>query len=180
MKEIRFAGFGGQGIIRSAIILGRAATIYDNKFATMNQSFGPEARGGACTSEIIVSEDRILYPYVTESDIIVAMSQEGYDTYIHTIRKGGVLIVDSALIKLKEDESRLSSLKIYSVPMTRTAEELGNRIVANVVMLGFLTQITDIVSVEAMRKAVPESVPPRYIDLNLKAFEKGYNYKLEN
>lgn len=170
--EIRFGGFGGQGIIRSGIILGRAASIYDNMFATMNQSFGPEARGGACSSQIVISKDRILYPYVTRSDVLVAMSQEGYDKFKLEVKDNGKVLYDEDLVELKKGKK----VTYYAIRATKFAEELGNRIIANVVMLGFLIAISKAVSVKAMKKAIPESVPSRFIDLNLKAFEKGYEY----
>jgi len=173
MTEIRFAGYGGQGIIRSGIIAGKAASIFDNKFATMNQSFGPEARGGACSSQLVVSESKVLYPYVTASDVLVAMSQEGYDKFEPELSEKGILLIDEDLVKPKPPRGKI---KILSIPATRFAEELGNRIVANVVMLGFLTGITKVVSVKAMRKAIPDSVPPRFVDLNLRAFDRGYEY----
>lgn len=176
MTEIRFAGYGGQGIIRSGIIAGRAASIYDNKSATMSQSFGPEARGGACSSQLVVSDDKVLYPYVTRSDILVAMSQQGYDKFEEELKDDGILLVDQDLVKLKPTRGKI---KVFPVPATRFAEELGKRIVANVVMLGFFTAISKVVSYEAMKKAVPESVPEKAKELNLQAFEKGYNYGQE-
>ena len=171
MKEIRFAGFGGQGIIRSGIILGKAISIYDNNFATMNQSFGPEARGGACSSTLLVSDTKILYPYVTKTNFFIAMSDEAYQKFKNELREDGILIFDSDLVKPTGKHN-----KSFPIPATRFAEELGNRIFANVVMLGFVTAITNIVSVEAMKKAIPESVPERFADVNLKAFDKGYEY----
>lgn len=173
--EIRFGGFGGQGIIRSGIILGRAASIYDGNFATMNQTFGPEARGGACSSQIVISRDRILYPYVTESDVLVAMSQEGYEKFRQEVKdKKGVVLYDEDLVKLKKDKKA----KYYPIRATKMAEDLGNRIIANVVMLGFLIAIARPVSIEAMEKAIPETVPSRFAELNLKAFRLGYDYGL--
>jgi len=174
MTEIRFAGYGGQGIIRSGIIAGKAASIFDNKFATMNQSFGPEARGGACSSQLVVSESKVLYPYVIVSDVLVAMSQEGYDTFEHELSEKGILLIDEDLVKPKPPRGKI---KIYSIPATRFAEELGNRIIANVVMLGFFTAITRLVSKEGMEKAVADSVPSRFVELNLKGFNKGFQYK---
>ncbi len=175
MTEIRFAGFGGQGIIRSGIIIGRAASIYDNKSATMNQSFGPEARGGACSSQLVISDDRVLYPYVVKSDILVAMSQKGYDKFIQELKNDGLLLYDTDLVKPKKSEK----IKYFSIPSTKFAEELGNRIIANVVMLGFLTAITEVVTVESMKKTIPESVPERFKELNLKAFDNGYQYGIK-
>jgi len=175
VTEIRFGGFGGQGIIRSGIIVGRAASIYDNKFATMNQSFGPEARGGACSSQLVISKDRVLYPYVTRSDILVALSQEVYEKFEPELKDNGLLLYDSDLVEVKKTKR----VKLYSIRATKFAEELGNRIIANVVMLGFLTAITKVVSVEAMKKTIPASVPERFIELNIKAFEKGYEHGIK-
>ncbi len=175
VTEIRFGGFGGQGIIRSGIILGRAASIYDSKFATMNQSFGPEARGGACSSQLVISEDRVLYPYVVKADILVAMSQEGYEKFADELKDDGALLYDSDLVQPKKSKS----VKNYSIPATKFAEELGNRIIANVVMLGFLTAITGVVSVESMKKTIPESVPERFTELNIQAFNKGYEFGIK-
>jgi len=170
MVEIRFAGFGGQGIIRSGIILGRAVSIFDEKFATMNQSFGPEARGGACSSQIVLSESKILYPYVSKTDYLIAMSQDAYGTFEHELKADGILIVDSDLVKAD------SKKKIHAIQSTRIAEELGNKITANVVMLGFFTAISQVVSKDAMVKSVPASVPGRFKELNLNAFFKGYDW----
>jgi len=173
MTEVRFAGYGGQGIIRSGIIIGKAASLFDDKFATMNQSFGPEARGGACSAQVIVSDDRVLYPYVTTPHILVAMSQEGYSKYEPELREEGLLLIDEDLVKPKPVRGQI---KLHSVPATRFAEELGNRIIANVVMLGFFTAMTGVVSEEAMKKAIPTLVPSRFVELNLKAFDKGFEY----
>lgn len=176
MNEIRFSGFGGQGIIRQGLILGKALSLYDNKFATMTQSFGPEARGSACSSQVVVSEERVLYPYVTKPEVLVAMSQEAYEKYEPELREGGILIIDTDLVRLKPTKR---NIKIYGIPSTRFAEEIGNRIYANLVMLGFFTAITKIVTPEAIKKALPGLVPSRYIDINIKAFDRGYNYGLE-
>ncbi len=174
MFEIKFAGYGGQGLIRSGVIVGKAASIYDNKFSTMNQSFGPEARGGACSSQLLVSETKVLYPYVTKLDILVAMSREAYEKFEPELKDTGMLIYDSDLVKLKKMRPKI---KLYPIPATRFAEELGNRIIANVVMLGFFTAITKVVSKQAMEKAIPDSVPERFKDLNLKAFNKGFQHE---
>jgi 2-oxoglutarate ferredoxin oxidoreductase subunit gamma len=173
MAEIRFAGYGGQGIIRSGIIVGKAASIYDDKFGTMSQSFGPEARGGACSSQLVVSDTKVLYPYITVADILVAMSQAGYDKFENELSETGMLIYDEDLVVPKSDRP---DIRNYGIPATRFAEQLGKKIVANVVMLGFFTAVTDVVSYQAMQKAIPDSVPEKAIDLNIKAFEKGYEY----
>ncbi len=176
MSEIRFSGFGGQGIIRCGLITGKAVSLYDKKHTTMTQSFGPEARGSACSSQLVVSEDRVLYPYITRPEILVSMSQEAYEKYEPELREDGVLIIDKDLVKLKPDQRKV---KLYSIPATRYAEELGNRIIANLVMLGFFTAVTDMVSPEAMKKALPGLVPSRFLELNMKAFDRGYEYGKE-
>jgi 2-oxoglutarate ferredoxin oxidoreductase subunit gamma len=176
MAEIRFSGFGGQGIIRLGLISGKALSLFDNKHATMTQSFGPEARGSACSSQLVVSEDRVLYPYITKPEILVSMSQEAYDKYEPDLREDGILIIDSDLVKPKPVRGKI---KLFSIPSTRFAEELGNRIIANLVMLGFFTAVSKIATSEAMKKALPGLVPGRFLDLNIKAFDRGYEYGLE-
>jgi 2-oxoglutarate ferredoxin oxidoreductase subunit gamma len=176
MTEIRFSGFGGQGIIRCGLITGKAISLFDNKYATMTQSFGPEARGSACSSQVVASEDRVLYPYITKPEILVSMSQEAYDKYEPDLREDGILIIDTDLVKLKAPRGKIS---VYSVPATRFAEELGNRVFANLVMLGFFTAISKTVTPEAMKKALPGLVPKRFLDLNIKAFDRGYEHGQE-
>jgi 2-oxoglutarate ferredoxin oxidoreductase subunit gamma len=176
MAEIRFSGFGGQGIIRCGLITGKAISLYDNKHATMTQSFGPEARGSACSSQVVVSPDRVLYPYITTPEILVSMSQEAYDKYEPELRGNGILIIDTDLVRPKPVRGKI---QMFAIPSTRFAEELGNRIIANLVMLGFFTAVTKIATPEAMKKALPGLVPGRFLDLNIKAFDKGYDYGVE-
>ncbi|MCD6471942.1 2-oxoacid:ferredoxin oxidoreductase subunit gamma [Candidatus Aerophobetes bacterium] len=169
--EVRLTGFGGQGVVLSGIILARAA-MYDKKEMVQTQSYGPEARGGACRSEVVISEEAILYPLVEEADILVAMSQEALDKHIDSIKKGGTLIIDSDTISRVPEKI---GIKVNKVPATSIAsEKLGKGIVANIVMLGALTNLADIVSKEAMEKAVKESVPQGTEAINLKALEEGY------
>lgn len=176
MTEIRFSGFGGQGIIRCGLIAGKALALYDNKHATMTQSFGPEARGSACSSQLVISDDRVLYPYISIPEILVSMSQEAYEKYEPELKDDGILIIDKDLVKSKPARGKI---KNYAIPSTRFAEELGNRIIANLVMLGFFSAVTGIVSAEAMKKALPGLVPGRFLDLNIKAFDKGFDYGKE-
>jgi len=176
MNEIRFSGYGGQGIIRCGLITGKAVSLFDNKFGTMTQSFGPEARGSACSSQVVISEDRVLYPYITRPEILVSMSQDAYEKYEPELRADGILIYDTDLVRLRPLRAQI---KVYGVPSTRFAEEMGNRIFANLVMLGFFTGISQVVSAEAMKKALPGLVPKRFLELNIRAFEKGYDYGIE-
>lgn len=175
MHEIRFSGLGGQGIIRSGFIVGRACSIFDNKYATMTQSFGPEARGSACSSQLVVSAEKILYPYITRPHILVSMSREAYEKYEPELQDDGTLVIDEDLVSPVPRDR----ITIFKIPATRFAEELGNRIIANLVMLGFFTAVTDVVSYEAMKKAIPGSVPDRALALNMRAFERGYAYGRE-
>ncbi|MEA3239662.1 MAG: 2-oxoacid:acceptor oxidoreductase family protein [Candidatus Bipolaricaulota bacterium] len=171
--EVRFAGFGGQGVISAAKISGRAAAINDNLNAVLTQSYGPEARGGACSANVVISQEKIAYPEVTLPNLLVILSQEAYTTFGSTIALGGTLIIDQDLVS----EGKISAgIHLYKVPATKLAEELGNRVVANVVILGAVVAITDMVSKGAMLKSVRASVPARFLELNERAFETGYNY----
>jgi len=173
MNEIRFSGYGGQGIIRLGLITGKAVSLYDNKFGTMTQSFGPEARGSACSSQVVVSDERVLYPYITRPEILVSMSQDAYEKYEPDLREDGVLIYDTDLVRLRAARGKI---KTFGIPSTRFAEEMGNRVFANLVMLGFFTAITRVASPDAMKKALPGLVPKRFLELNIRAFEKGFDY----
>lgn len=174
--EIKIGGFGGQGVILSGYIIGRAASIFDDKHATMIQAFGPEARGSATSSQIIVSREPIAYPYITRPDIMIVMSQEAYTKFAPELGEGGILITEEELVKT--DDLR-PDINHFSIPATRIAEKLGRRMVLNIVMMGFMTAVTDLVSPEAMRKAVKASVPKGTEQLNLNAFDRGYEYGLK-
>jgi len=173
LTEIRFSGFGGQGIIRCGLIVGKACALFDSKSATMTQSFGPEARGSACSSQLVVSDTRVFYPYITKPHILVSMSQDAYDKFVGEVDETGMLLVDADLVKPSNNRT---NPRRFSVPATRIAEQMGNKMIANLVMLGFFTAITGVVSAEAMKKAIPGSVPERFLELNSKAFDKGYEY----
>ena len=173
LTEVRIAGFGGQGVILSAQVLGKAASIHQGEFATMTQNFGPEARGGACSAQLILSDKPVLYPYVTQPDALVVMSQEAYTKFAPELKDGGTLLVERDLVRVTDLPRQT---RVYSVPATRLAEELGKRMVLNIVMVGFFTAVTRLLEPDAVRKAVADSVPSGFRDLNLKAFEKGYEY----
>ncbi len=175
LTEIRIAGFGGQGVILSAVVLGKAASIYENGFATMTQNFGPEARGGACSAQLIVSDSPVLYPYTTQPDIMVIMSQEAYNRFAHELKPGGLLIIEEDLVRVANMNQ---DKQVYAIPATRIAEELGKRMVLNSVMVGFFTAVTKLLQADAVRKSVADSVPPSFRELNLKAFDRGYEYGL--
>jgi 2-oxoglutarate ferredoxin oxidoreductase subunit gamma len=167
-KEIRICGFGGQGVILAGFILGTAAAVFMNYNAVQSQSYGPEARGGAARSEVIISDEKIGYPRPISVDLLVAMSQESFDTYRKDIRNDTVIVVDPDLIT-KYDIGR----PVYAVHAQEIAEQLGNKIVTNIVMVGAATSIFGLLDVEAVKKAVIDSVPSRFKELNVAAFEKG-------
>jgi 2-oxoglutarate ferredoxin oxidoreductase subunit gamma len=155
-------------------IFGKAAAIYDGIHSTMTQSFGPEARGSACAAAVVVDEEFVAYPYLKRTDVLIALSREGYEKYAGELKEGGVLIYDEDLVH--PDEKVSAGAKKYGIPATRFAEELGKRIVQNIVVVGFATAVTEVVGKEAAKQAVASSVPPATIDLNLQAFEKGYEH----
>jgi len=169
--EVLIAGFGGQGIILSGVILGRAVALYEGKNAIQIQSYGPEARGGACRSEVVISDEEIDYPMVTSPDVFVAMSQEAFERYVGRLKAGGALITDSSLVRL--DEGKVQS-KAYPIPATLAADELGRRVVANVVMLGAFGGITGLVSRRSLERSVRDSAPRGTEELNLRALERGF------
>ena len=174
--EIRIAGFGGQGIILSAYIIGKAAAIFDQKFSTMIQSFGPEARGSSCSAQLLISENQILYPYLVTPDVSIILSTDAYDRFSQDINKGGTILVEKDLVQPKDIPKDVS---LFAVPSTRLAEEMGRKIVMNIITVGFFSAVTGITSQEATRKAVETSVPPGTEELILKAFDTGYDYGIE-
>ena len=174
--EIRLAGFGGQGVILAGMILGRAASIHENLQATLIQSFGPEARGGACSAQVIVSPEPIYYPYIERSDIVVLMSQEASNLYARSVREDGLIIYEEDLVDVDGLPDGVRSL---GVPATRIAEELRRKMILNIVMVGFFTAVSGTVSKDACARAVRSSVPRGTEHLNMRAFERGYRHGLD-
>ena len=172
-KEIRFGGFGGQGIISAGNITGKAASIFEDKNAVLIQSYGPEARGGACSADVVIEDEKIDYPQITVPEILVLMSQEAYEKYSGEIQDGGIMLLEKDLV---EETDPPEGVTQFQVPATKIAEDLGHKIVANVVMLGALVAITEAVNEEKMKEAVLSSVPEGTEDLNEKAFESGVEY----
>jgi 2-oxoglutarate ferredoxin oxidoreductase subunit gamma len=173
LTEIRIAGFGGQGVILAAAVIGKAAAIFQDGYAAMTQSFGPEARGGSSSAQVILSTEPILYPYITRPDVLVVMSQEAYARFSPEVKPGGILIIERELVNV----DRLpSGVRAFGVPATRLAEELGRKVVLNIVMVGFFGAVTNLLDPGALRQAVEDSVPPAMRKLNLEAFDKGFEY----
>lgn len=169
--EIRFSGAGGQGLILAGVIMAEAASIYDGIQAVQSQSYGPEARGGASKSEVIIADGPIDYPKVTQCDALLALTQEACDKYSHDLKEGGVLLIDSDLV-LREP---VGNFKVTKFNITNTAKnEIGREIVTNIVALGAMVALTGVVSKEAAEKAVLARVPEAFLELNKKAFHLGY------
>ena len=170
LTEIRIAGFGGQGVILAATVIGKAASIYQGAYATMTQNFGPEARGGYSSAAVVLSGEPIAYPYVTQPDVLVVLSQEAYTRFVPELKPGGTLIVERDLVRVNGVPS---GMRVYSVPATRLAEDLGRKMVLNIVVVGFFA-VTALLDPDALRQAVAASVPESFRELNLRAFDKGY------
>jgi len=172
-REIKVGGFGGQGIILSGKIIGRAVSLYDRKSAALTQAYGPEARGGACSADLVVADGEIHNPFFKSADVMMLMSQESFTKFIPNLKKGGLALIDTDLVK---PGSLAKNAKLYAIPATKLAEDLGKRIIANIVMLGFFTSMADVVSKKAMEEAIRNSVPRGTEELNLKAFRSGFDY----
>lgn len=168
-QEIRFAGFGGQGLLLAGILLGKTAALYAGKQAAQTQSYGTEARGGASQCNVVIDDREITYVGVVNPDVFVVMSQEAYDKLIGEVKEGGLVFYDSDLVKIKENPG----LRQIPVSSTSAAKELGKQMVANVVMLGAMIERTKIVDMELVKACLKESVPPGTEELNLKAFDLG-------
>jgi len=174
--EVRLSGFGGQGIVLAGYILGKAAALYDRKNASFTPSYGPESRGGSCAAEVVIDDQRIDYPRITCPHVSVILSQEAFHKYCGDVREDGLLITETDLVIPNAPSPAATRL---AVPATRLAEALGRRIVANMVVLGFLAAHSQVVSPDALRKAISTSVPRGTEDLNLRAFDLGFEYSPE-
>ncbi|HEY4716236.1 MAG TPA: 2-oxoacid:acceptor oxidoreductase family protein [bacterium] len=169
--ELRLAGSGGQGLILASVILAEAAAIFENKNAVQTQSYGPEARGGSSKSDVVISAEEIDYPKATRMDILLVLTQEACDKYINDLKEGGILIADSDLVKKIPD----GNYKIMSVPISKTAaERVGKAFVANIVALGVIVGVSNIVSMDAIEKSVLSRVPKGTEELNKLALQQGF------
>ena len=169
--EIRFGGFGGQGIVTMAVVLGEAISLVEKKECVQTQSYGPEARGGATKSELVIDDEEVDYPKVQEPDVFIAMSRAAYLEYVDGLKDDGILIVDEDLVEIEGDLP--DNIKIYKIPATRIADvDVGTKQATNVVMLGALTAITGIVSIEGLRQQILERWP-RFTETNMKALDLG-------
>jgi len=173
VTEIRIGGLGGQGVILCGMILGKAASIYDRGHSVMIQSFGPEARGSSCSAQLMLSDRPIGYPYVRSLDVLVAMSNDAFHKFLPGLKKDGILLYEDELVHFAPGEK---PERAWGIPATRFAEELGRKMVMNIVMVGFFAGVTGMVSRTAAEEAVRDSVPRGTEPLNLQAFAKGYEH----
>jgi len=167
--NIQFCGFGGQGIILSAVVFGATAVTKGGMNAVQTQSYGSEARGGECQAEVIVSKETINSPLADQMDILVSMSQSALDKYLLRLGSGGTLIFDPEFVE-RPDRSDITSIE---VPATHVAAEIGIKLAANMVMLGFLQKATGLFTENNLLETIRENVPGRYIDANLEAARRG-------
>jgi 2-oxoglutarate ferredoxin oxidoreductase subunit gamma len=167
--NLQFCGFGGQGIILSSVILGTAAVTQAGLNAVQTQSYGSEARGGECQAEVIVSGGQINSPLADQIDILIGMSQAALNRYLGRLRSGGTLIIDPEFV----DRPERTDIKTIEVPATQIAGEIGIKLAANMVMLGFLQQATGLFTEDHLFNAIRGSVKQKFIDVNLQAARRG-------
>lgn len=169
-NEICIAGFGGQGVVLAGMILGKALALYDDFEVVLTQVYGPEARGGASSANLVISEEIIGYPFVQHPNVVVILSQEAYTKFRPEAAQDATILIDDGLVTpSKEDHP-------YGIPATRLAEEMGQRRVANVIMLGFFTAVTRLVNRQSVEKAIEATVKAKTVPINLRAFTVGYEY----
>lgn len=170
--ELRLSGSGGQGMILAGVILGEAAAIYDGKNAVQSQSYGPEARGGASKSEVIISNEAIDYPKAVNINFLLALTQKACDAYLKDLQPGGTLLVDADMVTV-DDPKHLYT--IYRLPVIDIAKnKIGKLLVANIVALGAIVAITKVVSWQSIEAAVLANVPKGTEELNKKALKFGF------
>jgi len=170
--EVRIAGLGGQGIVTAGVMIGRGASVFGGKNVTLAQSYGPESRGGASKVEVIVSDEKINYPKLRKPNIVAVMSQEAYQKNIGDLNGDTIVVVDPDMVQ--EDQLNHTA-RTYRVPATRIAERLGKKIVSNMVMVGAIIGLTDMVDTAAVEKAIAKYTPRGTEQLNLTAFKNGYD-----
>jgi 2-oxoglutarate ferredoxin oxidoreductase subunit gamma len=172
-QEIRISGFGGQGVALAGLIIGKACALYEDLAAVMTQAYGPEARGGSSSADVVVADRPIDYPFIEQADILIALSQEAYTRFRPEAKPDALVIVDEGLVETSPNDT------VLTIPATQLAEDLGRRIVANVVVLGFYTGSTQLIQPESMRQAIEDTVRPKTVPLNLEAFEAGYRFAMQ-
>lgn len=168
-REIRLQGLGGQGIITAGHLIGEAVSLHDRKEAVMTEDYSPYVTGGWSRADIVISDEKIDYPLVSRPDILVAMSQDAFDDNWKGTTPDATVIVEAGLVNTDAVKDR----KIFAVPALSIAEELGKKVVANIVVLGFLTATSMVASREAMQTVIVTRYP-KAAELNRQAFDRGY------
>ncbi len=171
-QYLTLCGIGGQGIVLSALLIGTTAVTLGNQYAVQTQSYGSEARGGQVMSELILDVKPINAISAQQKTLLVAMYQESYDIHIGSLAKDGILVVDEDLVT----EFSCDIKNTFKVPATQLAIDLGNRMAANMALLGFMSEALGIVKREQLEEVVKEEVSPRFVELNLKAIAAGVEY----
>ena len=167
--EIRISGLGGQGVVLAGQILGKAA-VYSGKNAVQTPSYGAEARGSAARSEVIISGDKIGFPMIRKCDILIAMSQEAVEKNVKALKEGGLLLIDTTTVKSVPK----TKARIIKIPATGTSKKVfGEKIYANMIMLGALIKMTGIVNEESVEKAVNKTFSEKFASINIEAYKKG-------
>ena len=167
-----FSGSGGQGVVTAAIILAEAAVLYENLVAVQSQSYGPEARGGATRSDIIIADSPIYFPKVIQPNVLVCLTQQAYAKFNSVIRPGGLLVTDSRYVQSeKKVDARQVELPMYQTVM----DKIGRAIVFNICMLGAVIGLTKIVQPESIMKVLEKQISANFLDMNRKALHLGLN-----
>lgn len=167
--NVRFAGAGGQGVILSSVLLAKAYGLGEDYNVSQTQSYGPEARGGACKAEVVVSNEDIDYMKVDHADVFIAYNQVGYDKYKDTIKKNAMVLINSTLVESDNPD-------YYQVPATEIAESMGKPLVVNMVMLGALTKLLPRLHYPTVLQEILKNFPENMHEVNRQAFQKGYQY----
>jgi 2-oxoglutarate ferredoxin oxidoreductase subunit gamma len=168
--DLRMSGVGGQGIVTIGYVIGKAAALYDKKDVIMTEAYGPEITGGWSKADVIISDNEIDYPLVESPDVLIVMSQEGFEQNGPLVKKGGLIIYEKEFI----DIGKITSKKCIAIPAIQNADELGKRVVANVVMMGAFQEITKIITKSALEKSLKKQIPKGTEELNMTALTKGY------
>lgn len=166
--NVRFAGAGGQGVILASVLLAKAYGLGEDYYISQTQSYGPEARGGACKAEVVISDKEIDYMKVDEADVFVAMNQVGYDKFIDTVKPDAMILINSTLVKADRDD-------VYAVPGTEIAEDMGKPFVVNMVMLGALTKLIPKLHYPKVNDEIKENFVASLAGTNIDAYNAGFD-----
>lgn len=166
--NVRFAGAGGQGVILASVLLAKGYGLGENYNISQTQSYGPEARGGACKAEVVISDEEIDYMKVDTADVFIAMNQVGFDKYIDTVKKDAIVLVNSTLVETENPN-------YYKIPATEIAEDMGKPFVVNMIVLGALTKLLPKIHFDTVEEEIKKSFAASIAGMNISAYRKGYD-----